>query len=107
MNTLSAKELKKALDNGEILALLDVRSAAEYQEKHIPGALNSPADADMVTGLPNQNEKIVVYALNSEGEAQSIVQKLIDAGYTDVTELEGGLMAWMEAGGMVDSGSES
>ena len=44
-----------------------------------------------------RDEKILVYCLTS-GMAKTAVQSLVDLGYTNVWMLEGGTIAWEEAG---------
>ena len=41
-NEISAQELKKKLDTGEKLLLIDVRDASMYEKETIPGAINIP-----------------------------------------------------------------
>lgn len=39
-----AEELKKQLDAGEKVLIIDVRSAVQFQKESIPGAINIPLD---------------------------------------------------------------
>lgn len=39
---IPASSLKKALDAGEVVRLIDVRSAGDYAKGHIPGSINIP-----------------------------------------------------------------
>ena len=41
-NEISAQELKKKLDSGEKVILIDVRDAPLYEKETIPGAINIP-----------------------------------------------------------------
>ena len=41
-NEIAAQELKKKLDTGEKVLLIDVRDAALYETETIPGAVNIP-----------------------------------------------------------------
>jgi hydroxyacylglutathione hydrolase len=56
--TTSAAELAKHLDAGEMIAVVDVREAAEWHAAHIPGSVNIPAHdiptipLDLPRGLP-------------------------------------------------------
>jgi len=40
---ISAQELKARLDRGETIVIVDTRSAAEYEFKHIAGAISVPS----------------------------------------------------------------
>jgi rhodanese-related sulfurtransferase len=57
MNGLTLPELKKRMDNGEVL-LLDVRPKEEYDEAHIPGAISVP--------IEELEEKLVSFPSNCD-----------------------------------------
>lgn len=40
--TITPEEAKARLDSGDAVTLLDVRTEAEYEESHIPGAVSYP-----------------------------------------------------------------
>lgn len=86
-------EARKLLEGGALL--LDVRTAAEFAEGHLPGAVNIshdelPRRLDEVTRLKPQ--KIVVYCRS--GRRSAIAQKTLwDAGYADVRDL-GAIGRW-------------
>lgn len=77
------------------MVLLDVRSRQEYQEGHLNGAINIPLydiNKDVSNILEDKNEKIVVYC-QSGGRSIKAKQKLQELGYTNVTDIAGGLDA--------------
>lgn len=41
---LSARELKKKMDDGTRMAIVDVRTLREYQDGHVPAAINVPSN---------------------------------------------------------------
>ena len=43
--TLTPEEAKARLDSGDAVTLLDVRTEAEYEESHIPGAVCLPVES--------------------------------------------------------------
>lgn len=104
----TAHELKSRLNWGEPnLTILDVRDREAYDDRRILGALNTPlailpAAADM--SLQHKRD-IYVYGESDEQSRQG-AEKLRQAGFTRVAELQGGLAAWMEIGGSID-GSHS
>ncbi|MFC0270438.1 ArsR/SmtB family transcription factor [Metabacillus herbersteinensis] len=61
MEGLSLPELKKRMENGEVL-LLDVRPKEEYEEAHIPGAVSIPIEElkEKLASLPS-NCDVVAY----------------------------------------------
>ena len=82
------------------VAVLDVRSAAEYAEGHIEGAvLIDQGQSDFMekvkAAIPAE-KKIAVYCRSGRRSANA-AGKLADIGYKCVN-LEGGILAWKEAG---------
>ena len=79
--------------------LVDVRSREEYDFSHLPGAIHlSPAvsGADAMETLGDA-EFIVVYC--SVGYRSSrLATRLLQAGFNPVTNLEGSIFAWANAG---------
>ncbi len=74
--------------------LLDVRTAQEYREGHIPGSKNIPLQAiDRVTSVAgNKDTALFVYCHSGarSRQASGILQSM---GYTNVTNI-GGIAAW-------------
>ena len=85
------EELNKKIKEGAIL--LDVRSIQEYNEGHLPGAIQM-ADYEIPIKyqnlLPNKNAKIVVYCQNG-GRSKKAIKRLKKLGYKNVYNLCGGL----------------
>lgn len=73
---------------------VDVRSAAEFQKKHIEGAVNIPHSRILDAKLPKK-EPLVLYCT---GEGCSVSRaagaELIQNGYKKVFVLDGGLADW-------------
>ena len=81
-------ELMKA-DSGYIL--LDVRRTDEFEEGHIPGAINIPNESigtEEIDELPDKNQTIYVYC-RSGNRSKQASQKLVDLGYTNIIEFGG------------------
>jgi len=76
--------------------LIDVREADEHAKESIKGAVLIPLSAFNTGSLP-QDKRLVVHCLGGKRGAQAASQ-LVDAGFEDVHNLEGGLMAWKKAG---------
>ena len=76
-------------DSGYIL--LDVRRTDEFEEGHIPGAINIPNESigtEEIAELPDQKQTIYVYC-RSGNRSKQASQKLVDLGYTNVIEFGG------------------
>jgi rhodanese-related sulfurtransferase len=84
--------------------ILDVRQPDEWNEYHVPGSTLIPLGelASRVNELPRDQEIVVVCRSgNRSAQGRDI---LIDAGFTQVTSLAGGLSQWQAAGYPVVSG---
>ena len=71
--------------------LLDVRRDDEFEEGHIPGAINIPNESigtEEIAELPDKNQTIYVYC-RSGNRSKQASQKLVDLGYTDGIEFGG------------------
>jgi rhodanese-related sulfurtransferase len=97
--TITVPELKRRLDAGERLFLLDVRSADEYAyDGHIVGAhlLPLPALALRLDELPRDTPIICI--CRSGNRSGVAAEHLARQGFSDVTNLTGGMLAWARAG---------
>lgn len=111
MNTLSgcAKEsgpqLLDATQFGELIEtspevrLIDVRTAEEYEEGHIPNALNIDAQEEsFIKDVESQvpaGGSVALYCRSGRSSAEA-AYKLVKLGYA-VTDLDGGVLAWEKA----------
>ncbi|AZG48570.1 adenylyltransferase/sulfurtransferase MoeZ [Gordonia insulae] len=95
-STLTAAELKEKLDQGDRLALIDVREPVEWDIVHIEGATLIPKD-EILSGaglakLP-QDRPTVLYCKTGIRSAEALAA-LKRAGFADATHLQGGVTAW-------------
>ena len=75
--------------------ILDVRTAEEYSEKHIPGAINIANEAigtEDIPELPDKDQLILVYC-RSGNRSKQASEKLVKLGYTNIVEF-GGINSW-------------
>jgi rhodanese-related sulfurtransferase len=78
--------------------LLDVRTQEEWEDYHAPNTTLIPLDelADRVNELPKDQEIVVI--CRSGNRSQEGRDILLDAGFTNVTSMAGGLSDWRSAG---------
>jgi rhodanese-related sulfurtransferase len=80
------------------LVVLDVRTADEYAQGHLKGAINIPlSDLPVQIGEFDRNRPILVYCRTGVRSAQASTI-LVNSGFTQVYDMEGGLDAWINAG---------
>ncbi len=83
-------------DKPDTVQLVDVRDPEEFEEGHIPGAINCPLqDFAMKSEILDKKKKVIVYC-NSGGRSYKAYRKLVRLGYSDIGQT---LFAdWKEAG---------
>ena len=99
---LAVDELKRRLDAGEKLLLLDVRSAADFagEKGHIAGALNIPLEelAARQGELESRREQPVLLVCTTDRRSSKAAAQLAVAGFAKVQVVQGGMSAWRERG---------
>ena len=92
---IQAEELKKRLDAGENLFLLDVRDENEFEISNIGGHLIPlPELLERVNELDASQEIIALCKMGTR--SAKAVQLLNKAGFTHVRSLTGGIHAWSD-----------
>ena len=97
-NYLTATELKSMFMNQEDFLLIDVREPWEFEEFHIPGAQLIPMglfkNGSAISQFPKDRQ--IVLQCQSGSRSANCLEILVDAGISNVTHLEGGIMAWIQ-----------
>ena len=92
---VTAEEAIALMEKESGYIILDVRTAQEYSEKHIPKAVNIPNESigtEDLPALPDKNQLILVYC-RSGNRSKQASEKLAALGYTNVVEF-GGINSW-------------
>ena len=92
---ITMDEAVAMMEEEEGYIILDVRTAAEFDEKHISGAINIPNETigtDAIPELPDKDQLILVYC-RSGNRSKQASEKLMKLGYTNVVEF-GGIIDW-------------
>ena len=107
--SVDATELRRMIDNGADMVILDSRPMAEFNRMSIPGGINCPG-AELTHRIaalaPNPETTVVV---NCAGRTRSILgaQSLRHAGVPNpVVALRNGTMGWHLAGFKLDHGQD-
>jgi rhodanese-related sulfurtransferase len=100
---ITAEELRRKLDDGDVFVLVDALAPMVYAHSHLPGAINLPPSAVDPTRLgrriPDRHADIVVYCSNPDCDDSVLTaQKLEALGYTNVHHYPGGKDEWRELG---------
>lgn len=94
---IDAQNLKAEMDMGRVL-LVDVREPSEHAGERIPGASLLPLSKFDPSQLPETSGKKLILHCHSGNRSAQAGRKLLDAGWDTVCHLQGGIMAWREAG---------
>ncbi|MEM0993699.1 MAG: rhodanese-like domain-containing protein [Bacteroidota bacterium] len=90
-------ELKKKLDNKEDFVFIDVREPHEYEEFNLGATLIPLGEvADKIGDYEDQKLSEIVIHCRSGGRSGMAQQMFQQAGFTNVRNLTGGVLAWKE-----------
>lgn len=96
-NLINANEVVQQINQRQAI-LIDIRKAESYKAGHIPQARNIPTE-DLISKTEKiAKDKPIIVVCDTGRNAQRSVADLRKQGFTDVSVLEGGLVAWVQAG---------
>lgn len=96
---VTAKQFKDLLDSNENAVLVDVRTAGEFKDGAISGALNIDYYNENFIAKCMEldtNKAIYIYC-RSGGRSAAAALKLQEAGFTQIFELQGGIISWKKS----------
>lgn len=98
MTNITPEEVKKRLDAGEKLNLVDVRESHENAEFNIGGILLpiGKIQSMQIEDIEDlKNEEVILYCRS--GNRSGISANILDTmGFTNTKNLTGGMLAWQE-----------
>jgi len=102
--TIDAATLERLKSQPDVV-VIDVREPSEYAEAHIPGVTLIPLSEvpDRVAEIPT--DKTVILTCRTGNRSGQAATWLRSQGYTDVHNLQGGILAWQDAGLPTESGA--
>jgi len=93
-------EVKKKLDRGEKLLLVDVREESEFARDHLPGAIHlgkGVIERDVEQRVPDTSTPLILYCGGGFRSALA-ADNLQEMGYTNVLSMDGGVRDWRGKG---------
>jgi rhodanese-related sulfurtransferase len=93
---VDAATLEHLLGEDADVRILDVRTPAEFESAHIPGAYNVPLDtlAEHAAELERHVNEPVMLVCRSGGRASQACDKLAVTGMANLHILDGGMQSW-------------
>jgi rhodanese-related sulfurtransferase len=106
---LDAHTLRERLSNEDAPRVLDVRTPAEFETAHIPGSYNVPLDhlREHRAELRRHLDEDVVLVCRSGARAEQAEKALAEVGLPGLRVLDGGIVAWENAGAPVSRGRQT
>ena len=92
---ISVTELKRKMDAGENINVLDVREPHEYEVANIGVKLVPLGELPQRLAEFDQNENLAIHC-KTGGRSAKAVKLLQDAGFQNVYNVKGGITAWSE-----------
>ena len=93
-------DVKRRMDSGEKLLLVDVREDNEWAKGHLPNAIHlgkGVIERDIEQRVPDTNAKLILYCGGGFRSAL-VADNLQKMGYTNVESMDGGWKGWLDAG---------
>ena len=94
------RNIKKKLDAGEPMIIIDTREDNEWARGHIPNAVHlgkGVIERDIEKAIPDKDATLVLYCGGGYRSALA-ADNLQKMGYRNVISMDGGWRGWTEAG---------
>ncbi|MHB8207067.1 rhodanese-like domain-containing protein [Mucilaginibacter sp.] len=93
MKEISVQELKEMQDSNQDFQLIDVREDFEYEVSNLGGVL-IPLGGVLIEVDKIAKDKPVVVMCRSGRRSAAAIMQLEQLGYTNLANLQGGILAW-------------
>jgi rhodanese-related sulfurtransferase len=100
---ITVQEAKEMIDNGDV-QVIDSREGWEHEEGHVPGSLNIPHMATLPRARDLATDKPILFICKSGARSAVAAEFAATMGLTDLYNVEGGIIAWANAGYEVEKG---
>lgn len=97
---MEVAELQDLMNQDADYILVDCREQDEWDQGHLPGAKFLPLSQwEKVSSVLDQDKnKKIILQCRSGKRSFNAAMNLMDRGFEDLYNLEGGIMAWSDAG---------
>jgi rhodanese-related sulfurtransferase len=97
-------DVKRRLDAGESISIVDVREQSEFDAGHVPGAVHlgkGVIERDVEGKFPDADAELVLYCGGGFRSALA-ADNLQKMGYRNVISMDGGWRGWKDAGNPIE-----
>lgn len=109
--SISVMELHRLSEGANSLEVIDVRTPVEFREMHATLSTNAPLDsldpAAVMRRRGGSADDPVYVICRGGNRSRTACERFLAAGYTNIVNVEGGSLAWEEAGLPVNRGKEA
>lgn len=95
MKEITVEELKQKIDQQEDFQLIDVREEFEYETSNLDGENIPLAEILLEKDKISKDKPVIIHCRSGKRSAQAILL-LEKEGYTNLANLQGGILAWRE-----------
>ena len=97
---IAVNDLERLLREDSAVTLIDARSPEEYDQGHVPGAINVaiPDLTEFAGNHGNAFDGLIVTMCGSSGRGEKAATILSSRNAKSILVLKGGLKAWKDAG---------
>lgn len=107
-DTISREELRKELESGHNVCLVEALPLHSWEQGHLPGAVALPPDRVRELAshrIPAKDAAVIVYSESARcGNARRVADELRSMGYSNVRCYDGGKEDWVDSGMMLEGG---
>jgi len=93
MKEISVQELKELKDTNQDFQLIDVREDFEYEVSNL-GGVSIPLGGVLIEADKIAKDKPVIVMCRSGKRSAAAIMQLEQLGYTNLSNLHGGILAW-------------
>ena len=96
----NAPDVKRRVDAGEKLLLIDVREDNEWAKGHLPSAMHlgrGIIERDIEQRIQDAGAKLILYCGGGFRSAL-VAENLQKMGYSNIESMDGGWKGWLDAG---------
>lgn len=100
ITTVSAEQFARLMDSVDTYQLVDVRTVAEFEEGHIPGAVQYDVNGEQfehqISKL-DRNRPVLLYCRTGKRSYRAAAH-LKEKGFREIINLDGGITSWQAKG---------
>ena len=93
---ITKQQIEELQQQNNTVKLIDIRTPAEYEKMHVPGALNMPAEtiAENIAKF-DANDTIVCICNKGQERSQNAAETISAMGFANVFYLKDGTVGWL------------